>query len=87
MTLSSNITQYNINLATIVLISLSLIFLGGSFFYLHNSDEDYDSNPLYWSLGIGLSSTGGAILIGMVLKNILPIDVYKEMIDIKSSKI
>jgi hypothetical protein len=37
------ITQNNVNLVTIIIISIGLIFLGGAFFYLHNSIEDYET--------------------------------------------
>jgi hypothetical protein len=77
------ITQDNVNLVTIIIISIGLIFLGGSFYYLHNSVEDYDSNPIFWSLGVGLASTGGTILVGLILKTILPYSVYKQLTDIK----
>jgi hypothetical protein len=77
------ITQNNVNLVTIIVISIGLIFLGGSFFYLHNSIEDYESNPIFWSLGVGLASTGSAILVGLILKAVLPFTVYTQLIDLK----
>jgi uncharacterized membrane protein len=75
------IDQKQIDLATIIIISIGLIFLGGAFNYIHNSNEDYASNPIYWSFGTVFSFTGGIIFIGIILKYILPASVYKELQD------
>jgi hypothetical protein len=80
------ITQSNINLVTIIVISLGFIFIGGAFFYIHNEPGIYGKNPLFWALGISMASGGGSLLIGILTKHLLPKELLQEMNNIKSNK-
>lgn len=80
------ITQSNINLATIIIISFGFIFLGGAFFYIHNEPGIAEKNPFFWALGIGMASGGGALLIGILNKHLLPKELLVEINNIKTSK-
>lgn len=70
-----------VNLSIIICICMGLIFLGGALFYSHDSDDPEQKNPMLWALGISISSTGSLILIGILLKGLLPNVVYKQMRD------
>ena len=80
------ITQSNINLVTIIIISMGLIFIGGAFFYTHNEPGIYEKNPIFWALGISMASGGGSLLIGILTRHLLPKTLLDEMNNIKTSK-
>lgn len=81
------ITAHTVNLITIILISLSFICIGGVFNELYKNENTATSKPLLWPLAMGFSSAGGCIIIGLILKHLLPDEIMAEMIDIKSYKI
>lgn len=81
------ITQANIHLITVIIISIGLIFLGGSLFYQHIAPPIHERNPILWSIAIALSSGGGGVLIGLIFKNLLPHELSKQMKELKSEKI
>jgi hypothetical protein len=81
------ITQVNIHLISVILISIGLIFLGGAFFYQHNSLPLHERNPIFWSLAIALASGGGSVLVGLVFKTILPKEISDQMKTLKFEKI
>jgi hypothetical protein len=80
------LTNNNINLISIILIAIGLIILGGSLFYLHNAMPQTKKNPLLWALSFGLASTGGSIIISLILKHILPYDFNILIKNLKKSK-
>lgn len=81
------LSRTNINLITIILISLSFICIGGAFYDLHTSQDMHMQQPLFWPVAIGFSSAGGAILLGLFIKTFLPTELLNEMHDIKKYKI
>jgi hypothetical protein len=66
---------------------MSFILIGGALFELSNSQDSIDNQPLFWPLAVGFSSAGGAIIIGLFLKHLLPDAIMNEMINIKKYKI
>ena len=81
------ITQANIHLISIILLSLGLIFLGGAFFYQHSAPPIHERNPVFWAFAIALASGGGGVLIGLIMKTLLPKDLSDQMKNLKSEKI
>lgn len=81
------INAHTVNLITIILISLSFICIGGVFNELYKNTDMSVSQPLLWPLAMGFSSAGGCLIIGLLLKHLLPVEIMDEMIDIKSYKI
>ena len=77
------LSRSNVNLITVILIALSFICLGGTFYDLHNSQDINTRHPLLWPLAIGFSSAGGGLLIGMIIKTILPGEILSVMNNIK----
>lgn len=69
-------------LLTTIVISLILINIGGIFFDIHNNLPYIYNEPIYWPLAIGFSSAGGLLIVRLILKNILPRDIYLNMRDI-----
>jgi hypothetical protein len=74
-----NLTDANIHLITVILISIGLIFLGGSLFYMHSTPQPHERNPIFWALAIALASVGGSILINLIFKTILPVQISQKM--------
>ena len=81
------LTQENVHLISIILISMGLIFIGGALFYQHSVLPIHERNPVFWALAIALASGGGSVLVGLIMKNILPEDLIKQMKNYKESKI
>ena len=81
------LSRKNVNLLTIILIAMSFICIGGTFYDLNNSQDMHMKQPLFWPLAIGFSSAGGALLLGLVLKTLLPTELMDEMQTIKKFKI
>jgi hypothetical protein len=81
------LSRKNVNLLTIILISISFICLGGTFYDLHSSQGMHMKQPLFWPLAIGFSSAGGGLLLGLLLKIALPEELMLEMRSIKKFKI
>lgn len=81
------ISQENVHLITIIIISLGLIFLGGSLFYQHNTLPVQYRNPILWSFAIALASGGGNVLIGLIFKVLLPSELSNQMKILKSERI
>jgi hypothetical protein len=79
--------QENINLVTIILISLSFIFIGGTLYELNSNQNTKYKQPLLWPLAIGFSSAGGTIIIGLFLKHCLPYELMDQMKNIKNYKL
>jgi hypothetical protein len=77
----------NINLLTIILLAMSFICIGGVFYDLSSSQDMHMRQPLFWPLAIGFSSGGGSIIIGLLLKHLLPTELMDEMRSIKKYKI
>tara|TARA_B110000238_G_C15912456_1_gene346870 strand:- start:303 stop:563 length:261 start_codon:yes stop_codon:yes gene_type:complete len=73
----------NFRLISVILIALSLIFLGGALFYMHNTPKPHLRNPVLWALAIALASGGGNILIGIIYKIILPIQISDKIRELK----
>ena len=78
------LTQENIHLITIIIISMGLIFLGGSFFYQHSYPPIHERNPMFWALAIALAGGGGSVLIGLILKHLLPMQLSNQMRALKN---
>jgi len=69
----------NIRLITTILIALILVNLGSLFFDI-NSNTPYKYNePIYWPLAIGFSSMGGIIIVNLILKCLIPSDIWDEI--------
>lgn len=81
------LTQANIHLISIIFISMGLIFIGGALFYQHSTLPIHERNPMFWALAIALASGGGSVLVGMIMKHILPEDLIKQMKQYKEIKI
>jgi hypothetical protein len=81
------VNAHTVNLITIILISLSFICIGGVLYELYKNIERHTYQPLLWPLAMGFSSAGGCILVGLILKHLLPSDIMDEMRHIKSYKI
>jgi hypothetical protein len=81
------ITQENIHLISVIILSLGLIFLGGALFYKHNDPPLHERNPIFWALAIALASGGGSILLGLIFKTLLPKELSNTIKNIKSQKI
>ena len=79
--------QVVINLITIILLSISLMFIGCAFYDLNSSGDAYDHNPIYWPLALGFTSTSSVILLGLIFKYLMPDDLMNEMQTIKQYKI
>ena len=69
-------------LLTTIVIALILINIGGIFFDIHNNIPYRYNEPIYWPLAIGFSSAGGLLIIRLILRSILPRDIYLNMRDI-----
>jgi hypothetical protein len=74
-----NVTDANIHLITVILIAIGLIFLGGSLFYIHSTQQSHERNPIFWALAIALASGGGSILINLIFKTVLPLQISQIM--------
>jgi hypothetical protein len=74
--------SHNINLVIIILISMIFIVIGGALYDLHLSQGPYDNQPLFWPTAVGFSSVGVAILLGLILRFVLPSEILKEMKEI-----
>ena len=81
------LTQENLHLVSIIFISLGLIFLGGALFYQHSAPPIHKRNPIFWALAIALASGGGSVLIGIIMSQIMPCDLIKQMQLYKTSKV
>ena len=81
------LTQANINLISVIIISLGLIFLGGALFYQHNASPLHERNPIFWALAIALASGGGSVLVGLIFKTLLPKELSETMRGLKKQKI
>jgi uncharacterized membrane protein len=81
------LSKKNVNLLTIIIMAFIFIFVGGVLYDLSNNQESHTTQPLYWPLAIGFSSAGGAILIGLFLRTLLPVELLQEMRDLKNHKI
>ena len=74
----------NSKLIITIIVALILINLGRICFDI-NSNVPYKYNePIYWPLAIGFSSIGGFIIVNLILKNILPEEIWAEIKLIKS---
>lgn len=74
----------NVNLITTIIVALILINIGCMFFDI-NSNVPYQHNePIYWPLAIGFSSTGGFIIVNLLLKYIIPSDIWNNIKYIKT---
>ena len=81
------LTQANIHLITIIFISIGLIFIGGSLFYQHSAPPIHERNPIFWALAMALTSGGGSVLVGIIMKYMLPYEISQQMKTYKKSKI
>lgn len=77
------ITQANIHLISVILLSLGLIFLGGSLFYQHNEPPVHERNPILWAFAIAIASGGGSVLIALIMKTLLPKVLSDQIKEIK----
>jgi hypothetical protein len=66
-------------LLTTIIIALILITIGGIFFDIHNNLPYQHNEPIYWPLAIGFSSAGGVLIVRLILRSILPNDIYMNM--------
>lgn len=66
-------------LITTIIISLILINIGGIFFDIHNNLPCKYNEPIYWPLAIGFSSAGGILIVRLILRSILPNEIYSNM--------
>jgi uncharacterized membrane protein len=78
------LSKKNVNLLTIIIIAFIFIFIGGVLFDLSNNQESHTTQPLYWPLAIGFSSSGGALLIGIFLRTLLPFELLQEIQELKT---
>jgi len=77
------ITKKTINTATVAIISIVLIILGGILYDIHDHTPAYRRSPLYRPFAIAFSSAGGATLFGMLLAVILPTQLKQTMLEYK----
>jgi hypothetical protein len=75
--------QKAVNSLTIAIISIIFMLCAGIFLYLHESEELENKFPLYFAAGIILASWGANILFHMLIKNVLPCELYEEINSIK----
>jgi drug/metabolite transporter (DMT)-like permease len=81
------LTKSNIHLITIIFISIGLIFIGGALFYQHSAPPVHERNPIFWALAIALASGGGSVLVGIIMKHLMPYEISQQMKTYKDSKI
>mgnify|MGYP000299382484 CR=1 FL=1 len=74
--------KININSLTIIVISIIFILGSGIFLYLHESEPVEKKIPIYFAMGIILASWGANLLFSMFIKNVLPHELYSEIINI-----
>ena len=60
---------------------------GGCALYDLNTHQKYNTQPLFWSLSIAFSTTGGSIILGLFLNHLLPSHMMNGIIDIKQYKV
>ena len=68
-----------IRIATIICISIGMIFLGGALFYKHSSSSMKNKNPILWAMSIALASGGGCILMELFIKNMFLYDIKQDI--------
>lgn len=81
------LTQENINLITVIILAMVFMTIGGIFYDIHSHLPLHEREPIYWPMSIGFSSAGGALIIGLLMKTLLPIDLFNDMKSITNFKI
>jgi hypothetical protein len=61
--------------------------MGGALFYQHSAPPVHDRNPIFWALAIALASGGGSVLMGIIMKHLMPYEISQKMKTYKESKI
>lgn len=73
------ISQQDIHLVTIIIISIGMIFLGGSFLYKHLEAHVEYNNPMFFALAITLIGFGGKLLIDIIIKHAFPLELSQKI--------
>ena len=77
-------TQKNVNMLIIIILAMIFITIGGTFYDVHSHLQMHEREPILWSLAIGFSSAGGALILGLIVRHFVPNDVMCEMRNIRS---
>lgn len=70
-------------LLIVILLSITLILIGGSFLYKHNQARPHERNPLYFAIGIAFAGGGGQIISSIALALLVPSHILTHINEIK----
>ena len=77
------LTQKNVNLLIVIVLSMIFITVAGIFYDVHSHLPLHEREPILWPLAIGFSSAGGGLILGLILRHVVPLEVIREMKNIR----